>query len=304
MKKRTGIILLVVICLLFTACKSIDKNVEENEVGEKKEETVVSEDEETESTEPEEIKPEEAEPEEPESTEPESTEPEETASVENTALLASYKDLMLELYNNHVLLGFGEISENTMGSGISPENKFALVDVDADGDDELIVYYLTTAVAWHIGAIYDYNDETGESYLKFKGYPLLSFYENGALEEGWSHNQGYAGDFWPYTLHEYDKENDRYNTVNYVDAYDRSLYEANQDAPVDSPFPYDVDIDGNGFVYYIYSYENSLDDYQEIQAVDDDAYQTWLQEYTEGSKKIEITFYSITEENIDRILAE
>lgn len=283
-------------CLILTACQKVETVIEDNNTPIIEEEAAVTDNSVIESTELEETKPEE--------TELEKIEPEETApDDENKTNPATYKDIMLDLYNNHNLLGFGDLSGITMSLDIyMSENQFAFADVDADGQEELLVYYLTTAVAGHIGAIYDYNDEIDECYLKFTGYPLLSFYENGTLEEGWSHNQGYAGDFWPYTLHEYDEENDRYITVNYVDAYDRTLYEANQDALAERSFPYDIDIDGNGFVYYIYSYEDGLKDYQELQAVDDDIYQAWLQEYTDGTKKIEIIFYSITEENINRIL--
>lgn len=250
MKKRIGIILIMSIGLLLTACKSVETGVDKND------------------------------------------EP-----VRYTA----YRDLMFDLLNNNYLLEFGYLSEITMDPYMS-DNQFALADADADGHEELIVYYITTAVANHIGAIYDYNEEVGNCYLEFQGYPLFSFYENGTLEEGWSHNQGYAGDFWPYTLHTYDKENNKYNTVGFVDAYDKSLYENNQDTLAGRPFPYDIDIDGNGFVYYLYSYENGLEDYQEIEAVDDDAYLVWLYQYTEGTDMINPVFHSITEENINQML--
>lgn len=224
--------------------------------------------------------------------------PAETDTVDNKARYAAYKDLMLDLCKNNYLPGYEDLSEAVTDVNMS-ENKFALADIDADGYDELIVYYITTAVAGHTGSIYDYNEETGECYLKLCEYPLLSFYENGALEAGWSHNQGYAGDFWPYTLYVYDKENDTYKVVGFVDAYDRSLYELNKDALENNPFPYDIDVDENGFVYYLY--DDGLSDYQLIPAVDDDAYQAWLQEYTQGSRKLEISFYGVTEDNINQV---
>lgn len=273
-------------CMILTACQSVDKDVEKNDKPKLKEESAVIDNSETEAAEEEETG---------------TTELDETGSADQKARYAIYKNVMLDFSNNHDLLGLGDISEAMKNENIS-DNKFALVDVDADGQEELLVYFITTAVASHMGVIYDYNDETGECYIKFQGYPLLSFYENGTIEEGWSHNQGYAGDFWPYTLHVYDKEMDRYNTVSHVDAYDRALYENNQDGLADSPFPYDIDMDGNGFVYYMYSNEDNLSDYQEIPAVDDDLYQAWLEEYTEGTKKLELTFYSVTKENINEIL--
>jgi len=224
------------------------------------------------------------------------------APAGSEARYAAYKNIMLDFVNNNYLPGYGDLTEIIMSnvSGIT-ENEFAVADVDADGRDELVVYFLTSAVAGHIGIIYDCNEETGECFIELKEYPLFSFYENGTIEAGWSHNQGYAGDFWPYTLYVHDKESDIYNAVGYVDAYDRNLYEYNREALESRPYPYDIDKDNNGFVYYLYDYENALRDYQQIEAVDDDAYQSWLLQYTEGTGKTTIEFHEATEENVSLV---
>lgn len=291
-KNTKIIVMLIVVSLTLTACRAVDTSKEAH-----KDQKIVEEAIQTNELEEAKDATETAITEEPEDRK---IEPVEANQADKQARYTAYKDIMLDLCNNNSLFGYQELPEVIAYEDMS-SNEFAVADIDADGLDELIVYYTTTAVAGHIGLIYDYNGETGEFYLKFGEYPLLSFYENGAIEAGWSHNQGYAGDFWPYTLYVYDKDNDTYNLVGFVDAYDRSLYELNKDVLESNPFPYDVDADGNGFVYYLYSDEDNLSDYGMIPAVDDDAYQAWLLQYTEGSNKLEISFYGVTEENINQV---
>lgn len=178
-------------------------------------------------------------------------------------------------------------------------SSFAVTDIDNDDIDELIVYFDDACMAGMVAVIYDYID--GQAKYKFLEFPNLSIYENGTIEAGWSHNQGYAGAFWPYNLYYYNKDTDEYVEVGSVDAYDKDLYECNKEVldASGSSFPEEADIDGNGFVYYIY--ENGLEDYQKIEPVDDVVYQEWLNQYTDGSNKISLDFYRITDETVNRI---
>jgi len=306
MKRRISAILIMIICLSFAACDTqksqpdvqmdlADEIDEEKETGEAEKTDQVDETGKEKENEKLEVTEEANQDSENEADKANNEDP----SL-NKARYAAYKELLLDLYKNNHLAEWGDI--DFIDSESMSDNQFAIADVDKDGKEELIVYVTSTIVAGHAGIIYDFNEETGKVYAQLKEYPLLSFYENGAVEAGWSHNQGKAGDFWPYTLYVYDKESDSYKEAGYVDAYDRALYEQNKDVFKDDPFPYDVDKDGNGFVYYLYSAENKLADYQKIAPVDDDAYLSWLQNYTNGSKKIDITFYNLTEENINSIL--
>ena len=72
------------------------------------------------------------------------------------------------------------------------ENQFAVCDVDGDGREELVIQYLTAnMVAGMRALIYD-TDENGGLRLQFSEFPNLTFYDNGAIQAGWSHNQGLA----------------------------------------------------------------------------------------------------------------
>lgn len=212
-----------------------------------------------------------------------------------------YKDILVEFMKSGVLhmdnrdIETPEAEMNT----VLKYSSFAVEDIDNDDIDELIVYYDDACMAGMIAVIYDFID--GQATYKFMEFPNLSIYENGTIEAGWSHNQGYAGDFWPYNLYYYNPNTNEYDAVGSVDAYDKGLYECNKEVldASGSPFPAESDKDGNGFVYYIY--ENGLEDYQKIEPVDDEAYQKWLSQYTDGTNKISLDFYRITNETVERI---
>ena len=59
--------------------------------------------------------------------------------------------------------------------------------------------------------VYDYDEASGELYEELSQFPMLTFfYDNATIGAGISHNQGYAGEFWPYTFYTYDAANDSY----------------------------------------------------------------------------------------------
>ena len=117
--------------------------------------------------------------------------------------------------------------------------------------------------------------------MEFSNFPLLTFYDNGVIQAGWSHNQGRAGDsLWPYTFWRYDAETDAYTAGEDVDAWDKSL--------VEEGFPDSVDADGDGVVYYIMPYGS----YDTSQPVDGPAYQQWRDAFVGGAQALQPTLCS------------
>lgn len=130
---------------------------------------------------------------------------------------------------------------------LSSEN-FAICDVNGDGKNELIIQRNSTYVAGQVERVYSAN---GNELLA--EYPMTTYYDNGYVAAGWSHNQGVAGDkLWPYTLYRYDSSAGKYVQEAAVDGWDKSLRDTclSYDETI-IPFPEDVDKDGDGFVYYI-----------------------------------------------------
>ena len=173
------------------------------------------------------------------------------------------------------------------------ENQFAVCDVDGDGREELVIQYLTAnMVAGMRALIYD-TDENGGLRLQFSEFPNLTFYDNGAIQAGWSHNQGLAGDFWPYTLYIYNPESDLYRDVGSVDAWSRDFQPQN--------YPADTDTSNSGFVYYVY--RDMGTEYGVIPPVDESEYLQWREEYLAGAAELELPWQSLAAEQIQTLTA-
>ena len=169
------------------------------------------------------------------------------------------------------------------------DNKFAVLDVDGDGREELVLEYMSTIVAAHRGMVMDYDPEEDQIRIQLDEYPAPAFFDNGAILVHWSHNQGKGGAFWPYSLYVYRPEQDSYSFVGSVDAWDRNIDTEN--------YPDDVDTSKSGFVYYISSGAHS----GEADPVDSTVYQAWLDPYIGQADIMPVEFLNLTEENIRHI---
>ena len=171
------------------------------------------------------------------------------------------------------------------------QNQFAVWDVDGDGREELILLYTTTIVAGERGFVFDWDEASGELRTQLEEFPLLTFYKNGAVMAGWSHNQGKGGDFWPYFLYQYLPETDGYQQVGAVDAWDRAL-------GIEG-YPDQVDRSGTGFVYYIYG--DLAAEWDKVEPVDAAEYHAWLDPYLGEGEELALPYCPLTAENIRMI---
>ena len=175
---------------------------------------------------------------------------------------------------------------------LSTEN-FAICDVNGDGKDELITQRNNTYMAGQVERVYDAD---GNELLA--EYPMPTYYDNGYVTAGWSHNQGVAGDkLWPYTLYRYDGSAGKYVREAAVDGWDKSIrdtYLSYDETTI--PFPEDVDKDGDGFVYYIIEEEGG---YAPVygEPMDYADYALWVARYL-GTNRVDVTYYPLTEKNI------
>lgn len=170
-------------------------------------------------------------------------------------------------------------------------NSFSIIDVDGDGKEELLLIWDYASMAGTVGYVFGYDN--GEVYEELATFPILTFYDNGIVEVSWSHNQGLAGDFWPYDVFRYDAENDVYQYFCGVDAWDKSMREENEQGDY---FPDDIDSDGDGIVYYLLPLD--WDGHYDIPLVDGSEYEDWRNSYMDGAKEISIPVQKLTEENI------
>ena len=137
--------------------------------------------------------------------------------------------------------------------------------------------------------IYDYDEASGELYEELSQFPMLTFYDNATIGAGISHNQGYAGEFWPYTFYTYDAANDSYRAEYFVDAWDKSLSDVNYNGEA---FPDDADKDGDGIVYYL----DAPDGSETGEPLDRDAFDQLISENVGNEENI--PFQDLTEDAI------
>ena len=152
------------------------------------------------------------------------------------------EDAVETLRTTGTLPGF----EALVGDEMSTEYRYTITDIDGDGFEELLLIQDTGVMASMDYLVLD--GQGGQLRAELEAFPSLTFYENGYVRADASHNQGLAGDFWPYALYRYDAESDRYQKVAMADAWDGGIHPQDY---AGNPFPKDADVSGAGIVYYV-----------------------------------------------------
>ena len=216
-------------------------------------------------------------------------------------------------------LAYANVLEDALFNGCLPDgtrldwtsaeeaakNQFAVCDVDGDGEEELLLRWTNAGGAGMMDVVFRYDGQGVSQELR--EYAGVEFYGSGAAKAGWSHNQGWAGRFWPFNLYRYDDSSGAYQEAGAVDAWDRSLFE--DDETLSAAFPADADLDGDGLVYYILPsgyYQNDrvpadgrLDGrLWGMDPVDGPDMENWLNVYVDGTELIQLPLRELTAENI------
>ena len=175
---------------------------------------------------------------------------------------------------------------------------FALYDVDGDGQEELLLNWTGASMADMVEYIWGYGDNG--THVELCEFPALICYDNGVIEAQWSHNQGLAGEFWPYFLYRYNAETDQYEICGGADAWDKSVAKTKEQGDV---FPDDIDADQDGVVYYLLPAD--WDGNYDMEPVDGAKYRTWRESFLEGASGMDdIWVWDLKEENIAILGAE
>ena len=208
---------------------------------------------------------------------------------EHAAARTAYVSALEQLLESHRLpdgsaLGSGDVNQDLSGDA------FAVCDVDQDGAEELIVLHTSDMMAGQAAYVFGWDPDAGQIRTQLQEFPALTFYESGAVQADWSHNQGKGGSFWPYTLYRYDEVQDLYVEVGSVDAWEKAQW------PED--YPDQADSSGSGFVYYIHA-SRALDWEDPLDA---SVYQGWRYPYVRSGQTLEPDYRSLSQENIQLLL--
>lgn len=224
----------------------------------------------------------------PEHTQPE-TFPNQTDTPTHRAFRNALKTIHDKLYWPD-LPGDNEIT--LFAPGTIEDEQFAILDVDGDGQEELLVSVSNTYSAGMCEVIYGYDSQTDDVFVQARNYVAVTHYP-GMLKVDASHNHGYAGDvLWPYVVMNYDEGKDVYEDAFYVDAWSREITDYNPYEEM--PYPDDIDTEQDGYVYLIT--ENG-----QKRILNRADYQRWEAALFAGKEPLTIPWQKITVDNIQAL---
>lgn len=218
---------------------------------------------------------------------PQSTVPEKETSIDKE--YPFYAASLITLINEQSLPS-GEIVKYISDPEINPL-QFAICDINKDGKEELLLHlpYETCEESGHF--IYTENVEnTGlEDLCRFNKDTV--YYETGFIKEPVSYGEYLSTTFNPYDIRMWDAGG--FLDAGRVEAWEKA-YMPNDFSG--KAFPDNVDIDGNGMVYFI-SGELGID-YDN--PVDDEAYREYEKQFFDDGKEISVPWHELTIENVEK----
>lgn len=220
--------------------------------------------------------------------------PLETSADNGETLPAAYGKTLWDVYRKGILPDGHQLEYRD--TEMAERNYFAICDVDGDGRKELLIHW-SNPVSVAGMAEYVLDSDGGQCYTELSEYPSLCYYDNGSVEADWSHNQGKAGRIWPKHFYRYNQEKDIYESYGSMDAWDKSLEKEG--------FPDEIDVDGDGLVYYLMPADWNADywngGYEKKVTVDGSDYEAWRSECVGDARMIQPEYQYLTPENIEAL---
>ena len=130
--------------------------------------------------------------------------------AKDAARKEAYKAALENIYVNHVFPN--GTTCNYRDAQDLAESQFTILDIDGDGEEELIIRYVSGPMAGMREVIYSFS---GGDFLmeEFSEFPALVYYDNGFIRADASHNQGDDTDGWSYVMYQYMGDSDSYKEV-------------------------------------------------------------------------------------------
>ena len=166
------------------------------------------------------------------------------------------------------------------------KNHYAIADVDADGEPELILQLSEADMATQMEQVWDYDSASGNLRCELIASIYNAYYDNGVVKVNASHNHT-PSEFWPFTLFRYNGDSGEFEDAGSVYAHDKD-----SEWSGDEPFPAEADKDGDGRVFYL----------NEDAAVDNAAYEEWETSILGGAKELTIDWHELDYEQFDSIM--
>jgi hypothetical protein len=230
-------------------------------------------------------------------------EPTPAPAPEHTSYLTAFynasADALENLLYNYVLPDSTALDSSLYTDDTDMESTtFAIFDADCDGKPELYVTYTATIYSCWMAGVYSYDEDSGRFICELYHHPAqITFYDNGSVEV-YDYRGSMRADFSPYSIYKYNSGYNIFEDVGHVHAWQREMIEV-----TDFQFPYDIDKDGDGYVYYIDTDEDTYYNTDEDTGtpVDGDEYEAWRNSFFGNAHIIEFDEQYLTQENINAL---
>lgn len=179
-----------------------------------------------------------------------------------------YKSILMNLLENDGLYDNEIIFENGIDS---EKDKFALCDIDSDGDKEII--FACYSGEQECEKIYELNEE-GISWVDTFPFPERNkYFENGIIFVYYYGISPLSGEFDEFDIYEY--SDGAYLRCGDVTVWRKEVKEEG--------FPTDIDVNNHGIVYYASTTMTIMDD-----PISQEEYEQWISNYIGDKKEIDI----------------
>lgn len=173
------------------------------------------------------------------------------------------------------------------------KDRFALVDIDGDGRQELLFTAMNTISANMGTYVMKYNDKTGKVEFVARFF-MPTFYVNRDVKSGFTHMPEPAIDGFVYNR--YNSKKNKWDSTDVV-RYEKEMFFEDSDYV----YPEKEDKNKNGVVYVRQKWSAKDNKYIVTEYIDDDKYPEWENKLL-SSKTIKIYYKDFTNENIKEIL--
>lgn len=213
---------------------------------------------------------------------------------DNGAMLEAYQFGLQQIAFEHVYPD-GTDTGFDSASGFIEDNHFAILDINGDGKDELIVQFVTAPMAGNMETVYAYNEAENSLKAILTVFPAVTYYDNGIVKEEWSHGSGLSGEgYWPYNLYRYEETTGTYELIAEVNMWSRDVDVVDYKG---DPYPEDIDAENAGTVFIL-----TRDGVTET--VSKSTYEAWLSGVMGDAQTVTVPYQALTEDNIKSVWAE
>jgi len=210
----------------------------------------------------------------------------------NPEVRAAYAEALQNLLENLILPDGTQVELDPFWEDRPNENEFCIADVDGDGREELLVAVTTTYVAGMVEEVYEYDPDTQVMRKEFQEFPNVTYFDNGMILAGWSHNHTYGDDLWPYNMYRYDADSDNYLYMGCVTSWQKSFQPEG--------YPDDVDVSGTGTVYAVTPADEGVEDF----CYNQEQYAQFYEETFGAADEVELQWHLLIDEELDLLSAD